>query len=176
VPLPTSRERTYAAGSQVFSADLNVIQDQIISLTTHLAALQSGTEILAGIEGQNQGGTAVPEAGARLSLSTLGTSAGAFWRVPITFGRRLVAIRAVVQDNATGPTKWNMQLGELIDTAGSVAMIGSSVLSTGAGTRQTIALAPNLILASGRVYMARLYIDAANISYVHRLEFDWSLS
>src|SRR5215510_13220624 len=40
MPLPNTRERTYGALSQIFSADLNAIQDAIVSIFT---GLQTGS-------------------------------------------------------------------------------------------------------------------------------------
>jgi hypothetical protein len=131
MPLPTSRNRTYAPGSQVFSEDLNDIQDVIVDAhvngargdrTDHIPATSGhGTSITPGEEGV-----------------TFPSVVNA-WQIDLRLetGQRLKSVSALV--DPAGASAMTMQVRKR-SAAGVNTQVGASATSTGAAL-QTISIA-----------------------------------
>jgi hypothetical protein len=149
VGLPYRRARTYTAGSQVFSADLDSMQDDLIALWNLLSGqaqsiwsqvnlavpLKHGLRTLVlpvsiGTTPQNGQNFTNLAAG-----SVVGSGGPLLWVMPIPLdvGKRILAVRARIVDS-TGPTTIRMALK---NTAGTVV---ATVTSLGNGTQQDLAL------------------------------------
>jgi hypothetical protein len=128
--LPTSRNRTYAPGDLVRSADQNDFQDQIIRHENRLKQTRSrsGGGFIYGT------GVVVDDQG-RLELNALAD--GAMYDLDAPVGWRLTAVRVRCKDNATGSTRvQGEELGR--QASGGLADISGTPVfeSAGNGTEQ----------------------------------------
>lgn len=149
--LPASRNTTYAAGSQVKSADLNDLQDQII-------ALYQDDVVNLGMVG------AYPD-GANISMTTnisgradwfFSNSAGSaeILAIPIqiTAGRIIRSIRFYYREAATEQLKFELAYTDAtIGTGNSVASVNST---TGSSDTSTLLSASDHTVVAGRSYYA----------------------
>jgi hypothetical protein len=114
-------------------------------------------------------------AGFALNAATWNGSAadGQTYPVQLNNGDRIVAVRARIQDNATGPTKLTVSLKSVVD--GVVTNIATSAQSSGAGTNQTIPIGSlTSLLSSGTNYELVLNkATGAGACIVYWLEVDY---
>lgn len=137
--LPLTRNTTYAALSQVKSADLNAIQDCIVS-----GKHGTKTEVIPLI-GITQ--TAVAPTNT-ISLTNPNFVVIPF-RIPV--GSRITAIRVGCIDSATGPTKLQCALYDI--SLGGASPGTLSTASAGTGAQQTIQVTGlTSDVAAGHVY------------------------
>ncbi len=105
------------------------------------------------------------------------------WQVPIPLeaGKRVIAVRWRVKDNATGPTKIYVAGGAGTDGGSATAFMGAPVLSAGTGATQTITLAPSVVggdvLVAGTSYSITFSPDTTipldNLqAYVLQIDYD----
>jgi hypothetical protein len=104
-------------------------------------------------------------------------SSGHWLYAPLSLevGKRIVALRARVQDSATGPTKVQMQLMSSTDGAQNLTSVATSAQSTGSGLEQTIpmtALAVDVAASTAYYVVVSTPTGTANCS-VFRLEVDF---
>lgn len=139
--LPSSRDRTYAPGSQVESADLNDIQDQII-------ALSAVTDWLAAIGGGapgHSGDTAWSSSSSGGYIE--GASAGLDWVMPLPVRvGTTITLTAYVWTTASGGF---VNLVSVDPTNGTVTVVES--VAVGSTGFQSIAFAAHAV-TSGLVY------------------------
>lgn len=122
--------------------------------------------------------TGVFNPGAGFCLSFSGGSANTMAMAPfvLPIGKRILAIRAVIQDGATGPTKVNVGLRVITQGFMSGAgLFGAGAASSGAGTVQTIASsALTTIVAAGNTYWANiLNITGAATCTIFNVQVDY---
>ena len=146
IGLPVRRASTYAAGSQVRSADLNGVQDCAVS---HLHGVE---RILVPV--------AAPVAGGATSVQTAPlTNASPFWTISLprlAVGSRIIGFRARVIDSATGPTTLQFAVNPVVD-GGLGSVITTSSVSAGTGVAQTL-IAGGVAVADDTLYVARVNI------------------
>jgi hypothetical protein len=150
--LPLSRNTTYTAGAQVKSTDLNDLQDAVINGRHGLITIRIPASL----------GTPQSNAVA-WSFDAGGVAGTPFpqWTVPIPVvqGDRIVAVRARMQDSATGPTKLSLITTKSVDTT-ETGFGGSAVLSAGTGAWQTLTKsAVNETVVAGTSYYATLLLN-----------------
>jgi hypothetical protein len=150
--LPLSRNTTYTAGAQVKSTDLNDLQDAVINGRHGLITIRIPASL-----GCAQNNTIA------WSLDAGGVAGAPFpqWSVPLTIaaGDRIVAIRARLQDSATGPTKLTLITTKSVDTT-ETGFGGAGTLSAGTGAWQTLSRsALNETVAAGTSYYATLLLS-----------------
>ncbi len=93
--------------------------------------------------------------------------------IPAHVGRTIVAVRAVVRDNADG-TRVHVSLGAAV--AGSLyGVVGSSPSSLGDGSLQTLTASPiAATIVSGNVYAVMIIFDAGvSTVHVYSMEVDF---
>ncbi len=100
--------------------------------------------------------------------------------IPLEAGKRVTAIRCKVKDHATGPTKWSLLGMKSTNGAAVGSFTGAAVLSSGAGTTQTITLTPTTlggeVLVAGNTYDVQFspdtFIPSDNIQ-IYQTEIDY---
>lgn len=187
--LPSSRNTDYAAGSQVKSADLNDLQDEIIDL--NLGKCSSRTNILR----PSKWDSAIAAFTNAALTTDDGTLTGvpcvnfiaantvvARWSLPLRLGDRLLGF-GVTWYHATGATK-NIT-AQIFKTTGlngpsiSRASAGSALTGTKSSTilRQTHTLASPIILASYEdleIFVTNVGTGgAAEVHRVYAVDFTW---
>jgi hypothetical protein len=170
--LPTSRNTTYVAGSQVKSADLDAIQDCIIGNkhgTLELDLLMRPASLytsgIAGLPGNP------PISGT--TITGTGASSGFVAQFSLPAGKRIVNVKAVVQESTSGGTdKAQVSLFRM-DNSGTPTRIGTGSPSLGNNTVQTIlynanhtvltvtsyAAVVNFGLGSAAINVNRMYVE-----------------
>lgn len=99
--------------------------------------------------------------------------------VPIALlaGNRILAVRAVIKDSATGPTKLHVSLGSAVASAGGGAYtnVASSADSAGTAAVQTLSLAGlTTVVAAGSIYAAMIiYSTGVATCQVYGVEVDY---
>jgi hypothetical protein len=148
MPLPASRESTYAPGSQVKSADLNAIQDQII--TAHFHGNRSFEVHAAGGQGTN---AAISAANGYL----LSSGAGVWW-IPMRFnvGDR---IRSLVVRGDDSGSSLTMQLYQ-ISSAGVRTSVAGPSPSSGPWTNAGVLNGIDHVVLAGSLYYVHLVYSA----------------
>jgi hypothetical protein len=120
--LPTSRERTYAAGSQVFSADLNKIQDCIIGRKRPVWSVTWNPTMLVQTNfawGANPVNAAFPPCLTSNSVGALLT-----FGIPYEDGDRLIGFKYMSAGNGAADTN-----GGRIDYAATIGTATSQLAS-----------------------------------------------
>ena len=172
--LPSSRNTTYAPGSQVLSADLNAIQDGVVNL--YAGYHQQITIQIPAVLGSAQDSTASwakPPGSAYISYNTGG--ADDVWHVPIVLrqGQRIKACRGYVRDNSgSGGTVVTMTLRKG-KTTGTESSIGSPAASSGAGADQTLTIGSlTEVVGAGESFYLTFAADKAQTCRVYMIEVD----
>jgi hypothetical protein len=164
--LPLTRNRTYAAGSQVFSADLNAIQDQIIALNT----AAHGTRTL----GIPSSGFSIGTNGTTLNfisgLTTITSATDQLYApIPLAAGSRILAVRFFVTMSAGTTVNGSVSLSKRT-TVGQTSIAGAATSGTGL---QTITLASvNHTLTTGGAYDVHITNGDSSMS-IHYVEIDY---
>lgn len=157
--LPTARTETVVAGAAVSHNLINEIQDNIIANHSQLVAVKT---ILVPISASAIGGGATVQA-----VSLTGPPGGAtsnwFSQIPgLTVGETIVAVRARVTDNATGPTKMIVALYHIQSSGAlSIADLGSAQ-SAGTGAIQSIAATGSILVTATTEYIASVSVNSGN--------------
>lgn len=147
--LPTSRNTTYAAGSQVKSADLNALQDQFIGGKHPLMTLQVSPAAF-------RAGAGVGAVTYSLGETSQASTVYMIAPIVVPVGTRIVGVRIYGKDSATGPSKFMGVFAESNPLTGAT-LIASTPISAGTGAYQSLACVsgslafPYVALAS-RVY------------------------
>ena len=164
--LPVSRNRTYAIGDPIASADLNDLQDQILRLEAIRARVR--TEHVSGGAGFSSGGGGVLPNG-RGGMQITGLTGSARYNVPLSAGKRLHAIRARVNL----PANTVIQSGFWTRTDGDPAPSGT-VVSSGSGIQTLPLLFANPFnLVAGTSYYLEVFVNSGPSCEVIRVEFDY---
>lgn len=173
--LPTSRNTTYAASSQVKSVDLNDIQDQIIADHTDLVAAESllyGTRTvwIHGCDGQLTG----PSGGFLCTPNgfTDTNNGSVNYAIKVPTGARLLDIRVRMLTTATAGTRQAVA-NAMPSSTGVSANLQAAVTST--VTSSLITLSPivgnDYTIAADTVYMCQVTYIAND--YVKMIGIDW---
>ena len=166
--LPASRNTTYAPGSEVLSADLNDIQDQIIDLA-------APTLIIPPPAGRSSTWTESPSGANWTSADGSGThQLNFFFHLPV--GYRIVSVNFVVKD-AAATSKVNCNLQKTTPTLGGTgstsATIVSNVASDGSGNWQVVTCTPASpeTIAQGTLYQGQVITNGVGVGTrtVHHL-------
>ena len=160
--LPESRNTTYAAGSQVKSADLNDVQDKIIDayvdgphgdrILLLPAAAGQGTviatgHIYAGIDGVTSSSWAQGGSGDYVECP-----------IPLRIGDRIKSVRAFVRDTTAAHTL-SLKVRKSTNTNNN-SQLGSTATSAGNGADQTLEVASlTETLATGELVHALIRND-----------------
>ena len=124
IGLPYRRARTYIAGSQVPSADLNALQDEEVRLNKSGAK----TRHIPAAAGVQVAGTAMTWETADDAIKT--TATNNVFRIPITVneGERILEVKAKVQTTAAGDTVTmsTLKRTDYTSGAGTTASLGST--------------------------------------------------
>jgi hypothetical protein len=142
--LPLTRNRTYAAGSQVFSTDLNAIQDEIVALQTggpaHVGVLTATSAVVSG-HVTTTGGLYKRPSRTRVIPASAGTPKGGVngsfgsWQassgvdeinIPIVLeeGERLIAVHARVNPFDGGGGQLTLVVNKTGSSLGSASSSG----------------------------------------------------
>ncbi len=168
--LPLSRNTTYSPGSQVKSADLNDIQDQIIagSHGERRIALGAGDWDPGWVTNMSLVSLAAAGGGGNAVVARTGSTAAfaARWRVPAKAGDRIKAWGITWDPNAAaGPRQIAAQLWKtsaLNSATPAKAAVGSQLVDGMTGNYEyvTHALASPPVVAAGELY----HLEVVNVS------------
>lgn len=152
--LPTSRNRTYTPGSQIFSADLNDLQDNIVNLTAGKHPLYEYPIAGADFALESGGAGGLGDGGwSFTSASTIEAN------VPCRVGERLTNISLVYDRGGSGTI--TMTLCKRT-SASTKTVLATQAFSAGTGvTTGSFAAAPNYTLQTGEQLYLRVTVTAA---------------
>jgi len=158
---------TYAPGSQIKSADLNALiagkhtARTLVIPGYNMFPVSATTQADRSAAGISQPGGSLPGWGVGLNLR---------------IGSRILAVRALVRDSATGPTLLKVQLKKHVASTDAVSTIVSSANSTGSGALQTLNTgAVSETILSGVTYSVEVNPGAGGVATVrvHVIEVDF---
>lgn len=170
--LPVSRNTTYAASSQVKSADLNDVQDQICTLHSRLNDPRTLViPYAAGMDGFGSG----------LDPNFLGyiqTTAAAVWVMPISLddGRQITAARVRIRSHNVNTIAATLR--HAIDGANTTD--ASATSATGAGASDvTLTLTPGspVLVQAGIHAHYRIHLIASGTDlriYQAEVDYEWA--
>ena len=176
--LPTSRNTTYAGSSQVKSADLNDIQDQIIADHTDLVAAESrlyGTrsEWIHGCAGQL---SAHSSSFVCTDAGFVDVSSGGIlnYSIEIPEGARLLDVRARILTSANAGSR-SAEMFSMPFSTGTPASLQAA--STSASTSSLITLTPivgnDYTFAGDTVYVCRVTFLTGDLIKMIGIDWDW---
>lgn len=178
--LPTSRNTTYAAGSQVKSADLNDLQDKVIDEYTYRKALRTRkVHWSAGIQDPEEFGTVLWDAVSSGTSGYIQTNSGgqlSHWYMPIDLevGQRLRAVRARVR---THNTEWITLSVKRLNGDGTETVLGTDNSTTGSGViyeNVTVTGLTETVVAGSHAYFGLIETTSgtSDLRFMH-LEYDY---
>lgn len=181
--LPTTRNTTYAAGSQVKSVDLNAFQDEIITLHTQVF---SKTLVVPAIIGTGDAAADWVKHASNEYFESVG-SAGIL-KIPLVGlrrGDRISAVRTYVKSfagaNVPPTSEIDVALVKHTATAGTSATVtggGPSGNLLGAGAHETILISPTAFtLAAGEwLYVLVNHGHSSGVGFrVYMVEVDYTI-
>lgn len=153
LPAATKALRVDASGVGTFAVPTYTIPQQVLGVGT--GAITLGTTVPVGTTFSGAGN------GHMTTLEGL------------TVGERIVAVRARVLDNVTGPTKLELRLYSSLNGA-APTLIATSAASSGGGTSQTISVTGlTTVIASTTLYFTTVTFNTGSAnSVVQTLEVD----
>lgn len=150
MPLPDSRETTYAAGSQVKSVDLNKLQDSIVQ-----GSHPDYTIPLPAVDAEPGSGAARQQTDLANILQATGDAILAFIPLPVRVGEKLKSVKATVQPTVgTVSLKvWKLQKTAAL----TLTQLGSTQTSSGTTVQDLSVTGLTEVIAAGFSYYAILY-------------------
>ncbi len=157
--LPTSRNTTYAPGSQVKSADLNAIQDAIVAHQSRIGALESVTRVVLAHGGRGLIATdfAAIESTGVFIRSTV-QNGRYYLPVHVESGERITGWSVTIRHGTNAAAQMAANLVRQIPGSAStnVGALQSSIASTGVQDLTNTGLAHDVV--AGAAYY--IYVDA----------------
>lgn len=156
--LPDSRNTTYAADSQVLSADLNDIQDCIVE-GKHGAR----THFLSAARAIFNGSAAEIDIGAELIWLSSGIING-YCPIPAKLGDRVTAVEVYVEDSGAVTVTAKLYLVNVTD--GSVTPVDVTPVTAGTAVRTTLAFVGlPVTIAANQELVVEIDMGGANCLY-----------
>jgi hypothetical protein len=149
VSLPTSRNRTYTVGSQVFSADLNDLQDEIIAKHVH-------NQFHSAVSGKQVVGTTAtwgPSSPSGLMLTLSTTFADLYIPFPVLPGR-LANIKVIVNSQVAAADTLGASCHRSNGT--SANQVGSEQQSADSAADQVLTIATGHTFVADESYVIKI--------------------